>query len=123
MLQIEVACGVMFNKDNKILMGLRSKGSPYAGIWEFPGGQLEQNESIEECLHREWMEELNLKIVIKREVHQAYYGNYLCRFFVGEIVDEENMERNVHDAIKFCNNSEILQLKLFEGDKDVLRCL
>ena len=119
----EVACGVMYNSENKILMGLRPEGSPYAGIWEFPGGQLEKNETIEECLHREWMEELNLNIQIKKEIYNAFYGKYLCRFFVGKILNEDKMEIKVHDNIKFCNCEDILNLKIFDGDKEVLSYL
>ena len=55
----EVACGVMYNKEGKILMGLRPPGNLYPGIWEFPGGSREPNETIEDCLRREWKEELN----------------------------------------------------------------
>ena len=116
----EVACGVMYNKAGEILMGLRPVGSPYAGFWEFPGGQLEENETIEECLHREWMEELDLTISIDREIYQAEYDNYQCRFFVGKIVDEENMKKCVHEDIKFLNIEKIKTLKLFDGDLAVL---
>jgi 8-oxo-dGTP diphosphatase len=119
----EVACGVLYNKEGKILMGLRALGSPYAGFWEFPGGQLEENETIEECLHREWMEELNLCISIDREIHQAKYDNYYCRFFAGKIVDEENVKRYVHEDIKFLDIEEIKKLKLFDGDLAVLDAL
>ena len=76
----EVACGVMYNSENKILMGLRPEGSPYAGIWEFPGGQLEKNETIEECLHREWMEELNLNIQIEKDSKNLCIGSHHDRY-------------------------------------------
>ena len=52
-----VACGIMYNNRNKILLGKRHSNGPYPGIWEFPGGKLEEGESLEECLHREWKEE------------------------------------------------------------------
>jgi len=116
----EVACGIMFNKKGKILMGLRSITGPQAGYWEFPGGQLENNETIEECLHREWMEELNLHITIEKEIYSAIYDKYLCRFFIGKIKDEENMKQNVHDDILMLNKENILKLNLFDGDEKVL---
>ena len=119
----EVACGVLYNKEGKILMGLRPLGSPYAGFWEFPGGQLEENETIEECLHREWMEELNLCISIDREIYQVEYDNYHCRFFAGKIIDEENVKIYVHENIKFLDIEEIKKLKLFDGDLAVLDAL
>ena len=116
----EVACGIMFNKRGKILMGLRSSKGPYPGIWEFPGGQLEKEETIEECLQREWMEELNLKITIEKEIYVSTYDKYLCRFFVGKIIDEENMKQHVHDDIIMIDKENIVTLKLFDGDEKVL---
>jgi 8-oxo-dGTP diphosphatase len=120
-MMIEVACGVMYNSENKILMGKRPNQKYYAGYWEFPGGQLEQNETIEECLIREWEEELNLKINIEKEIYAYHYDNkYFCRFFKGTILDEENMKINEHEEIKFLLKDDVYNLKLFEGDTHVL---
>tara|TARA_B100000524_G_scaffold344612_1_gene242096 strand:- start:1039 stop:1407 length:369 start_codon:yes stop_codon:yes gene_type:complete len=118
---IEVACGVMYNSENKILMGKRPSNKFYKGYWEFPGGQLEKNETIEECLKREWIEELNLKIEIEREVYSYFYDNkYFCRFFKGKILDEGNLKMNEHEEIQFLDKKDIYNLKIFEGDSIVL---
>jgi len=115
---IEAACGIMYNKENKILVGKRlAKNKNYPNFWEFPGGKKEQNETIQECLHRECMEELNLHIVIEKEIHQSTYDKkYHCRFFIGKILDIENLQQNDHDEIRFLDKKEIYELKLFEGD-------
>ena len=118
---IEVACGIMYNKDNKILMGKRANNKLHKGYWEFPGGQLEKNENIEECLHREWMEELNVKIEIEKELYSYFYDkNIFCRFFVGKILDEENIKLIDHEEILFLDKKDVYHLKLFEGDSIVL---
>ena len=119
----EVACGVMYNKEGKILMGLRPPGNLYPGIWEFPGGSREPNETIEDCLRREWKEELNLNIQIEKEIYSTTFGKYYCRFFVGVIIDEENVIQHIHEKITLVFPFEIPTLRLFEGDEVILQYL
>ena len=114
----EVACGIMRNKNGLILMGLR-----HSGYWEFPGGKLEDDESIEYCLKREWMEELCLEIDIDKEIYSCKYGYYFCRFFVGTILNEEDICVNVHKKVQFLDVDQIRKLKLFESDYHILDLL
>ena len=116
----QVACGIMLNKKNEILMGLRDSSGPYSGFWEFPGGKLEKGETIEECLKREWIEELNLEIEIDREIYKYNYDKYCCRFFIGKILNENKIKKNVHKQLLYVNKNEISKLKLFEGDYKII---
>tara|TARA_B100000035_G_C21035720_1_gene570842 strand:- start:5678 stop:6043 length:366 start_codon:yes stop_codon:yes gene_type:complete len=118
-MSLEVACGIMYNKDNKILLALRKDNE----CWEFPGGKLEKNETIEECLQREWSEELNLEIIIKHELCQYMSNNYLCRFFIGQIIDETKIKKNVHENIIFLDKQEIFNMKLFKDDYQLKKYL
>ena len=58
----EVAVGILLRADGAMLLSTRPPGKPYAGYWEFPGGKLEANETVEQALTRELEEELGLKI-------------------------------------------------------------
>ena len=60
---IEVAAGLVF-RDGKLLITKRPEGSHLAGLWEFPGGKREANETIERCLHRELKEELGIEVAL-----------------------------------------------------------
>jgi mutator protein MutT len=46
----------------KVLVCQRPEGGSFAGYWEFPGGKREPGETVIECLRREVMEELALKV-------------------------------------------------------------
>ena len=118
-----VACGIMFDPEGNILMGLRDARGPNPNYWEFPGGQLESNETLEECLIREWIEELNLHISIDRFLCTTTYNNISCHFFVGKIEDIENLRIQVHQYIGFYDINDILQLRLFDGDDKVIKML
>ena len=118
-----VACGIMFDAQGNILMGLRSANGPNPNYWEFPGGQLESNETLEECLRREWTEELNLHISIDRFLCTTTYNNISCHFFIGKIEDVENLRIQVHQYIGFYNINDVLQLRLFDGDDKVIKML
>ena len=57
-----VAVGVLVRGDGAVLLGRRPPGKPYAGYWEFPGGKIEDGETVEQALARELREELDLRI-------------------------------------------------------------
>ena len=48
----EVAVGVLLRADGCFLMTSRPAGKAYAGYWEFPGGKVEAQESLEQALSR-----------------------------------------------------------------------
>jgi 8-oxo-dGTP diphosphatase len=58
---VEVAAGLILH-EGRYLIAKRRTGVHLAGHWEFPGGKREQGETLEECLHRELFEELNIRI-------------------------------------------------------------
>jgi 8-oxo-dGTP diphosphatase len=59
----EVAVGILIrDADGALLLSTRPAGKPYAGYWEFPGGKIEQGESVEQALRRELEEELGITI-------------------------------------------------------------
>jgi 8-oxo-dGTP diphosphatase len=60
---IEVAAAIIENEHGQILIARRKKGKSQAGMWEFPGGKIEQGETVEACLHRELLEEMKIDIL------------------------------------------------------------
>ena len=63
MTTIEVAAGLVF-REGRLLITQRPAGGHLAGLWEFPGGKREANESFEDCLRRELMEELGIEVEV-----------------------------------------------------------
>jgi len=53
-------CCIAVEKNGKFLCLKRAPGNTYPGIWEFPSGKLEDNETLIECAKRELLEETGL---------------------------------------------------------------
>ncbi|RAI92115.1 (deoxy)nucleoside triphosphate pyrophosphohydrolase [Algoriphagus yeomjeoni] len=58
-----VTCALIF-LDGKVLCAQRSDSMQLPGLWEFPGGKIEKDETPQECLVREIKEELSISIQV-----------------------------------------------------------
>jgi len=56
-----VTAAILF-KDGKVLIARRKQGQSHAGLWEFPGGKIEDSETPQACLERELEEEHGLRV-------------------------------------------------------------
>jgi 8-oxo-dGTP diphosphatase len=65
---IEVVCAVIEDKEKGILACQRPAGKHLAGLWEFPGGKVEEKESPALALIREIREELEVEISVLSEL-------------------------------------------------------
>ncbi len=59
---IKVVAAIIENEYEEILCALRSPSMTLPNMWEFPGGKVERNESLENAIIREIYEELDCKI-------------------------------------------------------------
>ncbi len=60
---IKVAVAIIINTNNEILISRRSADQHQGNKWEFPGGKVEEGESVETALNREIKEELGIEIL------------------------------------------------------------
>lgn len=82
-------------KEKKFFIQKRPAGGHLGGMWEFPGGKQKGNETPEQTVVRECLEELGAKIEITgklSEIHHAYshfkidMHVFLCRPAAGETI-------------------------------------
>ena len=67
--RISISAGILFRfEGQKLQLALfqRKPGDTAGGLWEFPGGKVEANETLEQALMREIEEELALKVTASR---------------------------------------------------------
>ncbi len=119
-----VACAIILNSQNKVIVCQRSTSMHLPLKWEFPGGKVELNEKPEECLIREIKEELDIKIsVIKQlSINDHHYLDksirlipFICRYLSGEINLREHVD------IKYLDKENLLDLDWAEADLPILK--
>ena len=64
---IDVAAGLVF-RHGRLLITQRRLNDHLGGLWEFPGGKVEPDESFQACLVRELREELGIEIQVGPEI-------------------------------------------------------
>ena len=85
----EVAVGVLLQANGCFLMTSRPAGKAYAGYWEFPGGKVEAQESLEQALSRELYEELGIQVLHSQpwQVQVVDYPHALVRLHFFKVLD------------------------------------
>ena len=132
---IEVSVGILFNEHNQILIAKRPLHKPYGGLWEFPGGKIEPNESPTIALKRELLEELNIALPHSQEsnvpFHQVNYvypdndnDNINIRLiifkithFIGKPIGAEGQQ------IKWVNQSDLTAYDFPAPNQDIINLL
>ena len=115
---VPVASGIIL-KDNRFLIGLRSKNDQGGGLWEFPGGKIELEESGKDAVIRELKEELGINASVKQKVMQYVHRHknilYDISFFeINSFIGEVKM--NVHDDIRWVGLSSLKDYLFISGD-------
>lgn len=120
---INVTCAIII-KDNNILVAQRSEKMKMALKWEFPGGKLESGETEIECIIREIKEELNIDIVIVKELQNRIYdhGDYKINLipFVAHY-SSGDIRLTEHKQFRLLKLSELLDLDWAEPDLPIVK--
>ena len=59
---VYVSAAAIFNQSGEVLLAQRPAGKAMAGLWEFPGGKIESDETPERALVRELEEALSIEV-------------------------------------------------------------
>ena len=126
MKRIEVAVGVVYDKQGLVLVGQRIVKDLYFQKWEFPGGKLESGETVEQALVREFQEETDVRILSSKPlmlVEHDYPDRYV-RLHVHTITHfEGRVESKEGQALKWVSLQELNELDFLQGNQVILEKL
>ena len=116
----EVVCGVIMGEAGKVLACRRAADRHLGGLWEFPGGKVEDGEALEVALARELSEELGACVEVGSRLAAASEWSdgtvsirltaYWCRISAGEAQALE------HSELRWCGAEELPALIWAEAD-------
>ena len=107
----------IIKKDNKILATQWGYGE-FEGLWEFPGGKIEEGETKEEALVREIKEELNADIIVEKFALDLewQYPNFYLYMSCFECVLESDIELLEHMGARWLSLDELDSVDWIEAD-------
>lgn len=121
--RVHVAVGVIVNSNQEILLAKRPDNLHQGGKWEFPGGKVEQDETVAEALKRELKEEVNLALTSSTpfmEISHDYPDKQvlldiqLVNDFEGEAIGLENQ------LIRWVMKTDLVNYEFPEANKAIL---
>jgi mutator protein MutT len=122
---IDVVAAVI-KKNDLFLIANRSLEASSKGIWEFPGGKVEEKEAFTSALIRELKEELSLNIKVSNMIATIDLNktdkNIYVHYYYAIIVSGQ-ISLNVHSDFKWVPHPQLKNFKYIEGDGYILNYL
>ncbi len=70
---VRVVAGVI-EREGKYLITQRRDEAVLPGLWEFPGGKVEEGESDEEALHREVLGRVGVDVLVQQKLAERHHS-------------------------------------------------
>jgi 8-oxo-dGTP diphosphatase len=116
---MKLVTAAIIRDGEKYFIARRGLAEKLAGFWEFPGGKVEGNESLQDCLKREIREELGIDVSVGAELISSdyvYEHGSIRLVALTTIIVNGRPTLTVHDKYDWLRPAEILKLKLAPAD-------
>lgn len=111
---IEVVGAILENSNGDIFCAMRPKDKTFPGMWEFPGGKIEEGEEPKRALEREIKEELNIDIRADRffDVVQKGYDEFIIKLstYSCTVLDFSEFKLVEHQEFKWIKKESLMTL-------------
>lgn len=109
-------------EDGLLFLARRGPAEKLAGFWELPGGKVEQGESLQQCLERELMEELEMDVVAGNVLASTTYTYDHGSFEMTAIsvTRRSDYRLAVHDLARWVSRGDLQGLDVAPADVALL---
>lgn len=126
MQRLRVAVGVVVDGQGRILIARRAAHRHQGGLWEFPGGKVEPDESVLDALTRELHEEVGIRVLAAKAMLNVRF-DYPDRSVTLEVfrVDEYRGEARGRESqpLRWVPPSELGDYAFPEANRPILDAL
>jgi A/G-specific adenine glycosylase len=124
--QKTIGVAVIWNEQRQILIDKRRPEGLLGGLWEFPGGKIEKNETVEECIKREIQEELGIEIIVGARLITINhtYSHFHVTLFVHHCHHLSGIPQPIEsDEIRWVTLSEIDSFAFPKANSQIIAAL
>lgn len=123
---INVVAAVIKDDSGKILITQRNLKKSQGGLWEFPGGKIEPNETKEQAIIREIKEELTIDINVKNCIDEkifTYPEKDINLIALECSIINGNIELLEHEDYRWVSSSELENFEFAPADMFIVEKL
>jgi 8-oxo-dGTP diphosphatase len=111
----------VIRKEGRYLLTRRAPGAANAGLWEFPGGKVEDGETPEQSLIREIREELGIRIDVGSllaTIEHPHAGRPVRLLFYAAAGDTGAMRLRDHDTVAWASREDLAGYIFTPADRE-----
>jgi A/G-specific adenine glycosylase len=121
-----IGVAVIWNAQGQVLIDKRPQSGLLGGLWEFPGGKVEPNETIADCVVREIQEELgiNIEVLAHFMTLEHAYTHFKVTLSVHDCWHVSGEPQPIEcDAVKWVNLTELDQYPFPTANQKIIAAL
>ncbi|WP_455217074.1 NUDIX domain-containing protein, partial [Kaarinaea lacus] len=121
---VHVAAAAIFDEQGQVLIARRPDHVHQGGLWEFPGGKVENDEVVFDALKRELHEELGIDIVKARPLIQVVH-DYVDKSVLLDVYRVDCFEGKAHgregQPLEWVEPARLNQFSFPEANLPIIR--
>jgi A/G-specific adenine glycosylase len=121
-----IVTAAVISRSDKVLIACRPSRGLLGGLWEFPGGKLQDGEDLQGCLRREIFEELGVEIEVGAQVgkYQHAYTHFRVTLFAYRCILLQGEPHPIQAAdVRWVLPSDLPQYPMGKIDRQISQTL